>query len=181
MGQLGKNSHNPIDGVISVYHYTPIVKKILTNLKYRCVFDAFHEFLQTIGPDVFSFFPTSLERRRLNAVIVPVPLHKAKLQLRGFNQSMFIAQFVAHILDEDVEEPVERVRATKPQASLIEKLERHNNVRNAFQVINTNLIKDKMVILVDDVYTTGATTKEIARQVKKGGARYVFVFSVAKG
>ncbi len=119
----------------------------------------------------------------ISAVVVPVPLHASKLRQRGFNQAEEIARaglknfgggrlkLAAGVL--------ERKRATATQTGLTDH-QRQQNVRGAFAVTSPGEIASKDVLLVDDVFTTGATVTECARVLRRAGADRVFVATVAR-
>ena len=103
-------------------------------------------------------------------VIVPVPLHPGRLRERGFNQSLLLSRELSKILNAPVDyASLRRVRQTEQQSSLTAE-ERKKNVAGAFGVIAPGAFNWKTVLLVDDVYTTGATVMECARALKKDGA-----------
>jgi ComF family protein len=110
-------------------------------------------------------------------LIVPVPLHPRRLRQRGFNQALLLA----HAFSEAPlgREAVVRVRHTVPQVELKPK-ERRDNVKGAFGVPDPALVKGKNILLLDDVYTTGATVRECAKVLLKAGARRVDVLTVAR-
>ena len=122
--------------------------------------------------------PHCLELAAAADLIVPVPLHKKRLKFRGFNQALLLAQAFKDRKPVPRETLV-RVRHTVPQTGLSPQ-ERRDNVRRAFAVPRPEEVKDKNVLLVDDVYTTGATVKECARALLKAGARQVDVLTVAR-
>lgn len=112
--------------------------------------------------------------------IVPVPLHRTRLRERGFNQS----QLLGHMLAKRWSIPLSihnlrRVRWTEPQVGL-SAFERARNVRGAFAVANPALFRDKRLLLVDDVYTTGSTVEECARTLMRAGTHEVCVITVAR-
>lgn len=110
-------------------------------------------------------------------LLVPVPLHPRRLQHRGFNQALLLAlAFPGAALGR---ETLARVRHTLPQVGLNPK-ERRENVHRAFAVSRPGEVKGKNVLLVDDLYTTGATVRECARVLKRAGARRVEVLTVAR-
>ena len=110
--------------------------------------------------------------------IVPVPLHITKLRWRGFNQSLIFARAIGQRIKAPVDPwLLSRTRPTPPQTKLSRE-DRRANVRGAFQV-NTQA-KGKRLLLVDDVYTSGATVEECARTLYQNGARRVDVFTVAR-
>ena len=99
---------------------------------------------------------------------------------REFNQATVLAKGLARHLDVPVmERLLVRVRWTRPQVEL-SGAERRRNVKNAFVVTDPSTIKDKVVLLVDDVLTTGATLGEAASTLKAAGATQVDVFALAR-
>lgn len=110
-------------------------------------------------------------------LLIPVPLHPRRLKARGFNQALLLAQgFPKLPLGREV---IVRVRHTIPQIGLNPK-ERRDNVRDAFAVPHPEQVKGKKILLLDDLYTTGATAKECARVLRKAGARQIEVLTVAR-
>ena len=110
-------------------------------------------------------------------LVVPVPLHKKRFVERGFNQAKLIAKIVAREIDKPCQDLVIRSRHTLQQAKL-KREDRLKNVKNAF-VIENNI--DGNVLLIDDVFTTGSTLQECAKVLKKGGAKAVIGFTIARG
>ena len=103
-----------------------------------------------------------------------------KLKERGFDQSFVLAHKVAEILNLPLlVRPVKRVRETFPQARK-NRAERFQNVRNAFEVVSLDTVLEKNILLVDDVFTTGATVNEVIRVLKKAKAERVQVFTLAR-
>lgn len=115
-------------------------------------------------------------------VIVPVPLNRWRLLRRRYNQSALMALEAGKAIGKDVAvDALIRERQTKTQGHLSAN-ERAANVKNAF-VLNpkrANQITGKSVVLIDDVYTTGATVKECTKALLKAGASRVFVLTLAK-
>jgi ComF family protein len=117
---------------------------------------------------------------RKDCVIIPVPLHSRRLRERGFNQSLLLARILASDLGNQLDYlSLIRNRYTRAQTGL-KKKERRKNVKDAFSVIQPNAIKDKKILLVDDVFTTGYTLNECARTLKKSGATTVICLTVAR-
>ena len=104
--------------------------------------------------------------------IVPVPLHWWKQLRRGYNQAALLARIISQDTGIPAQGDLKRVKNTRSQTTLNEH-ERQKNVSNAFTA-PTSGIKDKKVILVDDVVTTGATINECARVLKEHGASEVY-------
>jgi ComF family protein len=109
--------------------------------------------------------------------LAPVPLHRARLRARGFNQSVLLAREMARAREIPVLE-LQRTRDTVSQVGL-DAPERAKNVSGAFAVEAEN-IGNARVLLVDDVFTTGATLDECARALKKAGASEVCALTLAR-
>jgi len=105
-------------------------------------------------------------------VIVPVPISKRRLRERGFNQSLIICRALAHELDKPCAELLSKTRHTREQR-LLSKEERRMNVRGAYAALG---VRDKRILLVDDVLTTGATALACRRTLLEAGAAQVTVF-----
>lgn len=115
-------------------------------------------------------------------VLVPVPLHKSRLWKRRYNQASILACALAkEILKPCYPDGLLRTRATVPQKGLTKK-ERYQNVHHAF-CVNPKYrqsFQGKTVLLVDDVFTSGATLNECAHALKKSGAAAVHVLTIAR-
>jgi len=114
-------------------------------------------------------------------IIIPVPMYPQKEKIRGYNQTSIIAKKIAEkskCLDFD-DTVLKKIKNTKTQSSL-NKSDRMNNIKNAYKVFNIQKIKNKKVILLDDIYTTGATVNECSKMLKKSGTKEVLVITIAK-
>ena len=113
-------------------------------------------------------------------LIVPVPLHPKRLRWRGFNQSLLLARQVGRAYGLPVDPfLLRRHRDTVAQTQLPED-QRRRNVRGAFALDAEKSVKDRTILLVDDVYTSGATANECSRTLKSGGAKEVYVLTLAR-
>lgn len=112
--------------------------------------------------------------------IIPVPLHSARLRERGFNQALFLARSVSkkHKIPLDGY-TLARNKWTEPQVGLSER-DRKDNVRGAFSILKRDKIKDRNILLVDDVYTSGNTVEECSKSLMKAGAHRVDVLTLAR-
>lgn len=113
-------------------------------------------------------------------LILPVPLHIRRLRERGFNQSLILARALGkkHGVDVDFS-LLKRRKLTLTQTGL-DKKEREKNIKGAFVVSHPERLRGKNIILVDDVYTTGATINECAKTLKKAGSAQVAVITLAR-
>ena len=114
-------------------------------------------------------------------MVLPVPLYKKRLRERGFNQSALLGKYVAKRLGVPLNlSSLVRNRDTRPQVGLSAK-ERKKNIRNAFEIREQGVIKGRRVLLIDDVFTTGATARECSKVLNKAGAQEVFVITLSHG
>lgn len=122
----------------------------------------------------------ALESRE-NILLVPVPLHYLKFRKRGFNQAYFIAKGVQHVLKLPVcrLKDVQRKKNTRSQTGFSLK-KRVSNIKDAFRVPNAEEFSGKTVVIIDDVFTTGSTSFELARVLKKAGCHDIIITTVAQ-
>ena len=113
--------------------------------------------------------------------VLPVPLHPERRRERGFNQAAVLAQSLARLtrLPFDEWSLVRSIPTTKHRAGT-DARSRRESVENAFEVSRPRLVEMERVLLVDDVYTTGATVSSCAGALKMAGAREVYVLTVAR-
>jgi ComF family protein len=113
-------------------------------------------------------------------LVVPVPLHRARLRWRGFNQAALLGSAIARRIGRPLDTvSLIRSRAT-PSQTAKDRQERHRNVRDAFHVGRPARIANRRILLIDDVMTTGATADECARALLAAGARRVDVLTLAR-
>lgn len=113
-------------------------------------------------------------------LILPIPLHIKRLRERGFNQSLLLARQVGRRTGVPVDPfLLEKGRPTPPQAEL-KVDERRKNLKGAFELRDPEKVKNKKILIVDDVYTTGATVETAARLLLKAGAEEVEALVLAR-
>ena len=120
-------------------------------------------------------------------LVVPVPLFKARQSERGFNQSELLAAGVVRAMRQLRPEwegelapgVLARQRATESQAGL-SMTERRRNLRGAFFVPDASRVRDRQILLIDDIYTTGATARACSQALRRAGAAGVWVATAAR-
>jgi ComF family protein len=117
-------------------------------------------------------------------LVIPVPLHRSKLRQRGFNQAELMAAAAIKIKNSKdrlhlCTGALVRKRDTSSQIGLTSH-QRRENLQGAFGMLRSEIVKGREIILVDDVYTTGATVSECARVLRRAGATRVWVATVAR-
>ena len=131
---------------------------------------------KTLGDFLATHCPLTID----HDVLVPVPLHVSRLRWRGFNQSLLLAQPLAKRTDIRVDPfALQRTRATQPQVELGER-DRRGNIAGAFTVRHPTAVRGRSILLVDDVYTSGATAHECARNLRQAGAHAVDVLVLVR-
>jgi len=160
----------------SLGNYEGVLRQCIHLLKYRgkkVILKKIDNIVEDLIGDLFCLEKISF--------VLPVPLHKKRFQERGFNQSTLIANLIGDSYSIPViEEMLERISFSRPQVALGKK-ERIKNIKNVFKASTSPWIKNSIILLVDDVYTTGSTVNECARILKKAGASKVYVFTLAHG
>lgn len=146
-----------LDGYFYVSVYNRLVKDLIHKGKYSEQYEIFNDLGEIMAQFVNKFY--SLK----DSIVTYIPIHKSKILTRGFDQ----AEILASKFDEDYIKLFERIRKTKTQVGMTE-AERMENLRDAFMIIDIELIQDKnRVLIVDDVFTTGSSLEECARLIKK--------------
>lgn len=161
------------DGLIFAYRYEGIVKRKILEFKFfnkKFLYKALSEEL------LYRLIPF---KDRFDCII-PVPIHWKRYFKRGYNQSYLIAKFLSRGLNIQVENNILKKVINNKSQTLFSESERLSNVRDVYKVCNATSIKGKCVLLVDDVFTTGATVDECSRMLKLAGAKAIFVATVAK-
>jgi ComF family protein len=163
-----------IDGVFAAIKYNKAAKEFLQLIKYSGYYTLIDVLIDQC---LYSFanLPIAYD------YVVPIPLHQSRRRWRGFNQ----AEVMAAKLTRNYRDILSRVRNTKAQAHLT-KEQRLTNAQNAFSVGPSNLnpdlrIKGKTILLIDDVFTTGATSENCALVLKSHGAKKVYLYTWARG
>jgi ComF family protein len=160
------------DRTTALFHYRPPVDHLIKRFK-------FAEELQ-VGSLLSGLLAARLADRDgdLPGLLLPVPLHPARLRSRGFNQATEIARHVGRKLGIAIDYRLCRRKRNTQAQSLLSPNARRLNLRNAFTVRHSPGAAH--VAIVDDVMTTGHTSNELARTLKQAGAEFVEVWVIAR-
>lgn len=114
-------------------------------------------------------------------IIIPVPLYKKRFNIRGYNQSYLILEEICNkIKTVNINDNIlKKIKNNLPQSTLNKK-ERRENIKNVYIINDIERIKNKRILLFDDIYTTGNTVNECARILKENGSGEIGVFTIAK-
>lgn len=162
---------------------TPVAQSLVHALKYKNRKYA----AAVMGKFIAEYFSRTFPAHQINAaacLILPVPTSKKHLRARGYNQAACIAEKFAFfsrlpksVIRNDV---VIKVRTTKSQTECANVRERKENIKGSFAVKNKNIVRDRDIILIDDVHTTGATMRELSSILKQNGAKKILALVFAK-
>jgi len=163
--------------------YQDHMKAAIHALKY----DRLHAMARGLGRMLAQAIAQLANEAPAEMLVVPVPLHRTKHAERGFNQARSLAAAALAELRETHPEwrltlaprTLMRLRATESQAGLTPH-KRRLNVRGAFEVIDSSLVKQKHVLLIDDIFTSGATARAAALALMRAGAASVCVATLAR-
>ncbi|KKQ17250.1 MAG: Phosphoribosyltransferase [Berkelbacteria bacterium GW2011_GWA1_36_9] len=165
-----------LSGIISTCYFEEgPIRELVHNFKYNHILE--------LG-DFFGQIMASVLRENLilekDTIIAPVPLHFLRQSQRGYNQAEILAQVVAEKLSLPFEKVLKRTHRTKRQVDLTGNA-RRENLKSVFEVCSGKNISGKIIILVDDITTTGTTLTECAKVLKGKGAKKVWGLVIARG
>jgi competence protein ComFC len=164
------------DCVVSIYQAKGVLRDLIHRFKYGG-----HFHLRRV---LTEFLLEAMQDSRLQAApldcLVPVPLHPTRLRERGFNQADALAEALSKRARIQVLRCIERRLYTNTQTRF-DRLERIQNLRNAFALRKNGNVRGKHLILLDDVLTTGSTLHECALVLRAAGAESVRAVTVARG
>lgn len=158
----------------ALYRYADVRQSI-----YRMKYGGRREYIDYFADEMVRHLGTQIRLWQADALI-GVPLHKARLRKRGYNQADLLAKKVgAKMGIPFYPDAVRRVQNTQPQKGLNVQ-ERQNNLKKAF-IIGQNVVKSKVIIVIDDIYTTGSTIDAVAGTLLAAGALRVYSLTLAIG
>jgi ComF family protein len=162
----------------AVEYKNPLIKNLIQKFKYEPFVKELREPLSLLIIDHFQLMDNP--PNFADFLLVPVPLEKKKLKWRGFNQAEELAKELSSFLKIPlISDCLIKIKETLPQAELAGK-EREESVRGVFTIRNQKKVLGKKILLVDDVYTTGATMEECARVLRKAGAKEIIGLVIAR-
>ena len=168
---LCRNGLSGYDAVYTYGEYDGALRNLIHVFKYGGIMPL----ASRLGPLLSSALP----REQQFDVIVAMPLHWRKKLQRGFNQSELLARSVSRRTGIPVADALRRRKSTAPQAGLT-RAQRRTNVAGVFEVSRRDKVEGLHVLLIDDVFTTGATAGACAAALKRAGAKRVSVLTLAR-
>ncbi|MHC1681670.1 MAG: ComF family protein [Clostridiaceae bacterium] len=167
-----KINDNEILKCHTVTFYSGIIKEMILNLKYKGDFEA--------GEALAYLMNEKLKSIKIQIDYVTfIPMLKKDEKKRGFNQSNFLAKELCKLSKLQLKKTLLKIKSTKDQIGL-SKDERMENIKGCFKITNEKYIKNKSILLVDDVLTTGSTVIEGVKILKQAKCNEIIVLTVAK-
>lgn len=162
-----------IDLLRSVFIFEGIIRKAIIELKYNNI----RALAKELAVMMSEYYKDSTIP---GEILVPVPLHSRRLKNRGYNQSFLLSHYLGNLINLPVSSGcLVRTRDTSPQVLSVGYAERLMNVSGAFTCRNDSL-NGKSVIIVDDVYTSGATLEACAEALRDSGCTLISGFTLAR-
>lgn len=174
-----------IDGLTSFFRYDAVVKKGIKAVKYRFVSDLAKEFVDLIPSSLLQL----TMNHELSTILIPIPLHPSRLRHRGFNQAEVLGKYISSRLQIPMKTNIIfRSKETTPQVEMKDRKTRLKNMDHVFSFRDSHPpagtavfdIHNSKIILLDDVFTTGATMREAAGILKHHGVQSVWAVTMAR-
>ncbi|MEH6557502.1 MAG: phosphoribosyltransferase family protein [Oceanicoccus sp.] len=163
----------PYQHVESPWLYQPPVAQLISRFKYNRRYSVG----KVLSKIALSAYVSTYKRRELPDLIIPIPLHWTRHITRGFNQSEYLARHYSKQLNIPMKRYLKRCRSTAAQQTLTAS-QRRRNMKGAFQTCGD--VSGKLVVVVDDVMTTGTTVSEASHCLLQAGAREIHIWCLAR-
>ena len=164
--------HQDFDRLIALFPYEGIIREKLLSFKFHSQKYIKYSFARLLADRI-------QKEKIAFDIIIPVPISKKRYHERGFNQSNEIAKELSYLIHKRVEKRVLIKSKDNAKQSTLSKKKRQQNVKGVYEVVHTEKLKEKRVLLIDDIITTGATVNECAKTLKENGAIQVIVMTLA--
>ena len=158
-----------------IFKYQGIVRNIFLKYKFNempYLYNTFSVFFNKYQKIYFKF--------DFYDIIIPIPISKKRLKQRGYDQSLLISRDISKILDTRLEKDVLIKKKENKIQSKLNKNQRNENVKNVYEAKYKEKIVNKNILLIDDIYTTGATANECSKILKIAGANKIDILTIAK-
>ena len=159
-----------------IFRYYGHIRKLLIDYKFNNKSYLYKTFVQIIlnNSNIINFIKSY-------DIIIAVPIHRKRFNNRGYNQSELLAKEISKYLKKTNfrNDILIKIKDNTAQSTLT-RTERFLNVKDAYKIQNDNFIKEKRILLIDDIYTTGNTVNECSRVLKQCGAKEIGVLTISK-
>lgn len=162
----------------AAFRYVSPVNRLITDFKFNAQFDSGNSLSKILARD-FQHYYSNQKKPQL---LIPAPLHRNRLRVRGFNQAVEIGRVVSRQCQISLaHSAIKKIRDTTPQIELNSAQARKTNLRNAFAIGDESLLRGvEFVAILDDVVTTMATVAAISKLLQQQGVYRVDVWCLAR-
>lgn len=178
-GECPECSHRKlyIDGMYALGPYLGNLKMLIQDFKYKEKKVLAEFFAPLLVQGIISRLDSG--QWMVPCGVVPIPLHINRRNQRGFNQAELLSQKIACHLGFPMMKALDRVKDTESQAQLGRR-ERISNLRGAFRLVDAAVSPAKCLLIVDDIFTSGATINEAARVLRQGGVEFLYAVVIGR-
>lgn len=161
--------------IFYLLQYKEIIREKMIQYKFND-----KSYLHKMFCEIFEKNKNACEFLKSYDIIIPVPMNKKKKRIRGYNQTELLVKELAKYFNMPIDTKNLIKEKNTPMQSSLGKNERIKNVQNVYKVLHPEKIKGKSVLILDDIYTTGATVNECKKMLQFTGARKVGIIIIAK-
>ncbi len=166
---------NTEEEIFYLLKYKDIIRKKMIEYKFND-----KSYLHQMFCEIFLKNENACEFLKNYDIIIPVPIHKSKRKTRGYNQTELISRKISKYFNIQIDTKVLIKKKNTPMQSSLGRKDRIKNVQNVYKVVNKEKIIGKNVLIMDDIYTTGATVNECRNILQSAGAKKVGIIIIAK-
>ena len=167
--------NNEFYKLIYIFNYGGIIRKLILDYKFNEKSHIYKTFVNFVLKNQKMF-----ENLKSYDTIIPVPISKKRMKQRGYNQSLLIAKELGNRLNIEIQTKCLIKKQDVIEQSKLNREQRSKNIQNVYELKNKQIIENKKIILVDDIYTTGSTVKECSKTLKKANPKEIDVLVLAK-
>jgi competence protein ComFC len=171
--------------IFSIFYYkNATVKKLIRNIKYKGDRNATLQASKVLYDYLLEDVSEKLEMSNFaHPLIIPIPATKHRMKEHGFNQCERIVKYIEKLDNNSffhfTYNELVKIKENESQAHTKNRIERLNNIKNSFAIKNREVVHGQNIILIDDVWTTGATLEEARKELLEAGARSVVAYTIA--
>ena len=166
-----KNFHQ----LIYIFKYEGMIRKIILDYKFNEKSYIYETFVNFILKDEKIF-----KKLQTYDTIIPVPISKTRMKERGYNQSFLIAKALGNKLNIHIEKNCLIKTKNVIEQSKLNREERKQNIQNVYELKNKQILNNRKILLIDDIYTTGNTINECSKILKQANPKGIDVLVLAK-
>ncbi len=172
---INKNACMNFENLIYIFKYEGIIRKLILDYKFNekpYIYESFVNFILK-NKKIFEILKSY-------DTIIPVPISRKRMKERGYNQSLLIAKKLSEDLNIELQTNCLIKTKNIVEQSKLNKEQREKNIQNVYELKNEQIINNKKILLIDDIYTTGSTVNECSKMLRKAQPRKVDVLVLAK-